>query len=334
MFKEDLSPPIIKRQKLPLKLVPIFVTKLALIDSLEENAYAFHEGLFRVVLEEDEIILSDFIKEYISEVGEEIFISYKDYEILKEETTKELTRLTRSLSIGDIGRNSLKQTNLLTFQMDSLYADPFNNTLLNNQFQGAQNLTNVLLNTDSLDKTLYQKFDKLDHHYILKQPMVSSIMLLAFLKEIKTFSDRENESLFLTSYFKDIGMSFLSREVWNSSNLDEFNQSALSNHAENSLKILEGRIPLNKKYLNIIRNHNHLNAKVNNNISDEEEIIYGAETVIVNAIDVLVAMINSRPYRSSYSPFKALEFLKILMADDYPQEYKAIVKFVLKFLQK
>lgn len=337
MFKDDDELSISQRQKLALKLIPIFIARLSLVDSLEDKAYAYHDDIFKVVLDEDEIIFSDFIREYASTVGPKIFISNRDHEILKKVTSEELTKMTRALSIGDISKNSLRQSNLLTFQMDSLYSDPFDNVLLNNQLQGVQNLSNLIQNTENLDKNLYKSFDKLDHHYILKQPMVSSIMLISFLKEIKIFSDRENENLFLASYFKDIGMSFVSRETWDSSNLNEFDNDSLSKHSENSFKILDGRIGLSKKYLNIIKNHNHLNHKINkqknSSAQSMNDTIYGIETVLVNAIDVFVAMINTRPYRTGYSPYKALEFLKILIADDYPQEYKALVKFTIKFLQ-
>lgn len=338
MFKDNDEISISQRQKLALKLTPIFIARLSLVDSLEDKAYAYHDDLFKLVLDEDEIIFSDFIREYASTIGPEIFISQRDLDILKKITSEELTKMTRALSIGDISKNSLRQSNLLTFQMDSLYSDPFDNTILNNQFQGVQNLSSLIQATEGLDRELYQSFNKLDHHYILKQPMVSSIMLISFLKEIKIFSERENENLFLSSYFKDIGMSFVSRETWDSSNLNEFDQDSLSNHSENSFKILDGRIGLSKKYLNIIKNHNHLNHKINKkknkSSKDMNDTIYGIETVLVNAIDVFVAMINTRPYRTGYTPYKALEFLKILIADDYPQEYKALVRFTIKFLQK
>lgn len=340
MFKNNDELSIAQRQRLALKLRPIFIARLSLVDSLENKAYAYHDNIFKLVLDEDEIILSDFIREYASTIGPEIFVSNKDYDILKDVTAEELTKMTRALSIGDVSKNSLRQSNLLTFQMDSLYFNPFDNTLLNSQFQGAQNLSSVIQSTSDLDKELYANFDKLDHHYVLKQPMVSSIMLISFLKEIKVFSERENENLFLTSYFKDIGMSFVSRDAWNSSKLNDFSVGSLSNHSDSSFKILDGRIGLSKKYLNIIKNHNHLNQKINakqaskGSDKDIDNTIYGIETVLVNAIDIFVAMINTRPYRSSYTPYKALEFLRILIADDYPQEYRALVKFSIKFLQK
>ena len=332
MFKDNSETGLVDRQKLGLYLKPIFIAQLSLVDSLEHNAYAFNNGVFELVLEEDEIILPEFIREYALNIGSEIFINTEDDKLLKESISKELTVMARSLSIGDPLRNSVKQANLLTFQMNSLYDDPLNNALLSSQFQGGQSLSSLLTNTTGLDKRLYHRLGQIDHHYVLKQPMISSIMLLAFLKEIKAFSPRENENLFLTSYFKDIGMSFIPKDTWDQGSLSSFDKENLSKHSESSYEILDGRVPLSKKYLNIIKNHNYLNSKANK--SESIDAIIGVETALVNAVDILVAMINERPYRSNYTVFKALDFLKILISDDYPQEYRALVKFVLKFLKQ
>lgn len=332
MFKEDIEISLLQRQKLPLYLKPLNIAKLTLIDSLEHNAYAYKDGIFNLVLEEDEIIDSEFIKNFALTIGNEIFINEKDYYQLQETLSEELMKMTRSLSIGDPLKNSYRQANLLTFQMDNLYADPFDSALLLNQFQGAKNLTGLLLNNAAIVKDLYHKIDLVDHHFVLKQPLVASILLVAFLKDIKAFSPRENENLFLTSYFKDIGMSFVSKQTWDEINLSEFEKESLCNHTINSVNILEGRIPLSKKYLNMIENHNLLNNKTDRDA--RELMAIGIETTLINAVDVFVAMINDRPYRSKYTVYKALEFLKILISDEYPQEYKALVRFLLKFMKK
>lgn len=280
-----------------------------------------------------------FIREYAQNYNKEIFLFEKDFQILKEKLREDLTKLTRSLSIGDISKNSSRHINLLTMQMGNLYKDPFNDELLNNQFQNSKNLSNFLLTNKSIHSDVYHNLKQQSYHYTLKQPLLSSIMVLSFLQTLGIFSDKENQEFFLSSYFKDIGMSFIPREKFELSHLTDFDKLLFSQHAENSMKILEGRVPLNQTQLNIIKNHHYLNHKIQalaagKKFTSDAEFITGLESAMISAIDILVAMTNDRPYRDPVSFFKALELLKKVLADDYPQEFKALVVFIKNFLSK
>ena len=164
-------------------------------------------------------------------------------------------------------------------------------------------------------------------------------MLLSFIQSLKLFNDKEIEGLFLTSYFKDIGMSFIPREKFELANLNEFDQDLFAKHADNSMLILEGRVPLNNSQLNLIKNHHFLNFKIQNlinsqKIPEDDTYLTGVESMLVSALDILIAMTSERPYRKPMSSFKALELLKRVISDDYPQEYRALVVFLKKFLSR
>ncbi|MCT4640718.1 MAG: hypothetical protein N4A33_00370 [Bacteriovoracaceae bacterium] len=336
MIKED-NLTSTQKHKLALDLKPVFIAQLSIIDSLTHDAYCFVDGHLGLVLEEDELITNDFIKDYASTIGKEIFLHKKDFQLLNESLSEQLTKMTRSLSIGDQVKNSIKQANLLSFQMNNLYNDPFDNEVLTNQFLSSKNLATLLSGSAEVSKSLFKNMKKQNHHYMIGQPMLSSILLLSFLKEAKLFTEQENQNLFLASYFKDIGMCFVGRDKWDESDLTKFDKNNISSHSENSMKILNGRIDLSKKYLNIIKHHDFLNkkafAKINKIQYESDPEITGIETTIVAVCDIFVAMTSKRPYRDEYSFFKALEFIKLLMADEYPQEYKVFVKFITKFFK-
>jgi len=63
----------------------------------------------------------------------------------------------------------------------------------------------------------------------------------------------------------------------------------------------------------------------------EPDIIFGLESTLVSVFDILVAMTTDRPYRKGLSLFQSLELIKKMMADDYPQEFKALVIFLKQF---
>jgi HD-GYP domain-containing protein (c-di-GMP phosphodiesterase class II) len=44
-------------------------------------------------------------------------------------------------------------------------------------------------------------------------------------------------------------------------------------------------------------------------------------------------MTNDRPYRRGQSLYQSLELIKKMMADDYPQEFKALVVFLKQFFK-
>jgi HD-GYP domain-containing protein (c-di-GMP phosphodiesterase class II) len=167
--------------------------------------------------------------------------------------------------------------------------------------------------------------------------MLSSLMLLSFLQSIRLFHDKEIENLFLASYLKDIGFSIIPEEKYDESNLDDVDQKLFADHAEFSFDILEGRVPLSKNYLTIIRNHHFLNARLLEMINksprsnSQTNMLLGIESVMIGVFDMIVAMTSDRPYRKGMTLFQSLELIKKLMADEYPQEFKALVVFIKQF---
>jgi HD-GYP domain-containing protein (c-di-GMP phosphodiesterase class II) len=115
-------------------------------------------------------------------------------------------------------------------------------------------------------------------------------------------------------------------------------QELFSQHADFSFDLLEGRIPLSKNYLTIIKHHHFLNNKMKELLKPEKkkqkgepEIIFGLESTLVAVFDILTAMTNNRPYRKGKSLYHSLELIKKMMADDYPQEFRALVVFLKQF---
>jgi HD-GYP domain-containing protein (c-di-GMP phosphodiesterase class II) len=310
-----------------------------MIDSLTHPAFAYNKAEFQVILKAEEGITNKFISEYAKAHSKNVFVHEEDYEQINFHLKEQLTKLTRSLSIGDVEKNATKQVNLLTMQMANLYKDPYNDELLTNQFQNSKNLGILLSNNKGIHKQIYQNLSKQSYHYTHKQPLLSSIMLLSFIQKLNVFSESEIQGLFLTSYFKDIGMSFIPREKLELGNLGDFDKDLFADHATNSMNLLDGRVPLSQAQLNIIKNHHFLNYKIQSLVSNEEftpseEYLSGIESSMVSAIDILVAMTTERPYRDPMSSFQALELLKKVLADDYPQEFKTLVFFLKNFFQK
>ncbi len=328
-----------KHNRLNLTLKPVFIGELLFIQTLTEPAYAYENGKFKKVIAPREGITSDFVREYAQSYSSDIFLHDEDYDSLRKLLNKELTKQTRSLSIGDATKNATRQVNLLSMQMSNLYKNPFDDELLTSQFQNTKNLSSLLLNNKGIQKNIYNVLSNSKYHYTHTQPLLSSIMLLSFMQETRLFSEKEMEGLFLTSYFKDIGMSFIPREKFEQSHLNDFDKKLFAEHAENSMKILEGRVPLSNTQLNLIKNHHFLNHKIQSLVNNKDfqypdEFLAGLESNLVSALDILVAMTHDRPYRDSVSIFQSLEVLKSVLSDEYPQEFKALVIFLKNFTSK
>lgn len=328
-----------QRHRLALELQPVFIGHALLLDSFAQPAYCFKDGLFQKAINADEIITSEFISQYAQNYSSEIFVSKEDAHLLKDKVKEEITKLSRSLSVGNIQKNAIKHANLLTMQMASLYEDPFNDNLLNNQFQSSKNLGSMLLNNQSVHKSLFENISQSQYHYTFKQPLLSSILLLSFSQSLGGFNEKEVQNLFLTSYFKDIGMSFIPREKFELAHLSDFDKKIFAEHAEYSMRILENRLPLSATQLNMIKNHHYLNYKIQSYLSDNktqenDEFLSGIESALLSSLDILVAMTHDRPYRKALTTFQALELLKTVLSDEYPQEFKALVVFLKNFYSK
>lgn len=325
---------IYKYELLPFELCSIFIGQLALVSILDHPIYIYKNENFIEVLSSKKLITSEFIRNLAQNIGSEVFIHRSDKSKIYHKLKEQIIKISRSLSFGNPLKNASKLTNLLSMQMNYLYQDPFNDEVLTSQFQSAKNLSNLLFQNRQIHKELYRNTSKQNHHYIINQPMLSSILLLSFAKQALTFNEKEVQQLFLTSYFKDIGMSFIPNDKFEKYQLTNSEQRLFSKHPINSFEILEGRVPLSRTYLKVIKYHHNLNQSIFqklNSIDENPVVISGLESMLVSAIDILVAMTNERPYRPAQSIYESLELIRDIMSDNYSQEFKSLVLYLKQF---
>lgn len=326
------------QHKLGLKLKPILVGELYLTKRLKHPAYVFQDGLFEPVLGVGGTASKELVHELIKNAHRTVYVYPEDVTDIKKSLENALIKVTRSLSVGDPLENGTKDLKLLSLNMGGLYDNPHNDELLKLQFQSSQNLSKFLLENKKFQPNFYENLQKENFHFTLAQPMLSSLLLLSFLQSTHLFHEREIENLFLTSYMKDLGIAMIPKDKYDSKTLTTRDQELFANHADFSFDLLEGRVPLSKNYLNIIKYHHFLNEKIKSIVSKEKpkpnenpEMLFGLESTLVAVFDILVAMTNERPYRKGMSVYHSLELIKLMMADDYPQEFRAIVNFVKQF---
>jgi hypothetical protein len=325
----------IDHHKLPLKLKPILVGELHLAKKLSKPAYIFRGGVFIPVINEGSTPSRDVINTLIRNSFLEVFVFEEDLAEIKKNLEAALIKITRSLSVGDPIENGTKDIKLLSLNLGGLYRNPHNDELLMLQFQSSQNLSKFLMENKKLQPQFYESLQNENFHFTLAQPMLSSLMLLSFLQAIHLFHDKEVENLFLASYLKDIGISMIPDSKYDLKTLTERDKEMFASHADYSCDLLDGRVPLSKNYLTIVRNHHFLNDKIKDlalkRKSAEPETIMGIESTLVAVFDIIVAMTSKRPFRNERSMYQTLEVVKKIMADDYPQEFRALVVFLKQF---
>lgn len=326
----------VDHHKLSLKLKPILVGELHLAKKLNKPAYIFRSGLFIPVINEGSTPSRDIINTLIRNQFLEVFVFEEDLGEIKKNLEAALIKITRSLSVGDPVENGTRDIKLLSLNLGGLYRNPHNDELLMLQFQSSQNLSKFLLDNKKLQPQFYESLQNENFHFTLAQPMLSSLMLLSFLQAIHLFHDKEVENLFLASYLKDIGISMIPDSKYDLKTLSERDKEMFANHADYSFDLLEGRVPLSKNYLTIVKNHHFLNHRIKElalkkKTSKDGETIMGIESTLVAVFDIIVAMTSKRPFRNERSMYQTLEVVKKLMADDYPQEFRALVVFLKQF---
>ncbi|MGK0368022.1 MAG: hypothetical protein ACI9QD_001162 [Thermoproteota archaeon] len=317
---------------------PISIKELVLIPMAFGDIYRFDGGLFQITIRKDTEIKKDLLKNLLERGYEVLFLESIDYNSVKDFIQDKLIKTTRSLSIGNPLANGNRQVSLLSLNLQSLYAEPLKDETLEIQFNGTKNLGIFLLENKVINPSLYQNLKKLNHHFVITQPLLSSLLTIGFLQYLKTFKDKELENLFLTSMLKDIGMSFIPNDKYDKRLLSTDEKQLFKDHTLSSKKILEDRVPLNKNCLDIIENHHFLNDQITLIragqkvcLDSNPEIITGLETLIISVMDIIVAMTEERPYVKKSNLFNALELCKKLMEDDYPHEFRALVVYLKKF---
>lgn len=326
-----------EQNRLSLKLKPILVGELYLAKKLKHPVFIFKNGAFYPVINESTVPTKDQINTLIKNSHREVYVFPEDIQDIKKNLESALIKVTRSLSVGDPIENGTKDLKLLSLNLGGLYENPHNDELLMLQFQSSQNLSKFLLENKKYQPYFFQNLIRENFHFTLSQPMLSSVLLLSFLQSIHLFHDKEVENLFLASYLKDIGISMIPGDKYDLKTLTTKDQELFANHADFSFDLLEGRVPLSKNYLTIIKHHHFLNDKMKELLVREKkkklepDIIFGIESTLVSVFDILVAMTTDRPYRKGMSLYQSLELIKKMMADDYPQEFKALVVFLKQF---
>lgn len=325
---------IIEQNSLTFKLTPISFREIFFITEAPCDIYAQLDGLLKIVLHKKAEISSPILKELLQKKLVNLFVIQEERIHLKIAQQANLTSVTRSLSIGDPLEKARLQTNLLTLNMGYLYEDPTDDNNLNLQVQSAKNLAIFLFNKPQIHEALYKEFIKQGHHYIFAQPFLSTLFLLGVMKNSRLYIDKDIELFFLTSYFKDIGMSAIPVEKYNNDQLTDEDKKLLASHPQLSVNIIKGRVPLPPNHLKIIENH-HIYSTLTNQMNlsskDDPNNIYGFETMMISVMDTVAAMITDRPFRKAESLYKSLDLIRLLIGEQYPQEFKLIVFYFKHF---
>ncbi len=329
----------LKKNTLPFQLYRVTLRDLLLLEIPEQSIFHFNKNEYVEVFPAGRALIREKLSALLQKKIETVYVGPSDYQFIRKNLEYKLIQSSRSLSVGEPLDKGIKKMNLLSLNLVNIYRNPLDDELLSLHFQSSVNLGKFFLeNRDELPH-FFKNLGEQNHHFTMAQPLLSSIVLLGLLQFLHQFSDRDIETLFLTSYFKDIGLSFIDSSKLDKKNLSFEDKIDFSRHAEHSHKILEGRIPLNSSQLHTIKHHHFLSEKIAS-LSRGEKIqgrfdqVFGVETTLVAAIDIVIAAISPRPYRAPVRLFEVLELLKKVMADDFPLEYKALVLFLRQFYSK
>ena len=327
---------ILEQNSLNFRLTPISFREIFFIAESPCDIYAQIDGLLKVVIYKKAEISNSLLKDLLQKKLANLFVLEEDRKLLRIAQQENLTNVTRSLSIGDPLEKARLQTNLLTLNLGYLYEDPTDDYVLNLQVQSAKNLATFLYNKPQIHEALFKEFMKQGHHYIFAQPFLSTLFLLGVMKNSRLYIDKDIELFFLTSYFKDIGMSAIPVEKYNEENLSDDDKKLLASHPQLSVNILKGRVPLPPNHLKIIENH-HIYSTLTNQFNlgskDDPTNLFGFETMMISVMDTVAAMTTDRPFRRAESLFRALDLIRLLIGEQYPQEFKLIVVYFKNFFK-
>ena len=235
---------------------------------------------------------------------------------------KEVTEVCKKFSHGSPTQNALRLLNLYLIHQKRVYSDPFNKEMLQDHHQITKLITEVITNYQKYTPEIFNKFSKIDHYYLDSQPIKSTLIFSHLLEESKVFEKKFNQSLFITSLFKDIGMSLIDKSILESKNISEVQKKEINHHSDYSYLLCKESLHLSTTQLNLIKHHHDIKS---------EKILFGPELIFLHFSDVLSAMISDRPYRSRSSLYKALELIKHSTPPSNKDEFKFLVNFSTKF---
>lgn len=323
---------LIEKDHLHFKLTPISIRELLFIQDAPCEILGIENGLFKPILHKNSFINKQIIKDLIEKGKIHLFVYHQDRPKIIEYIQNSLVQTTRTLSLGNALDKAKLLLNLMTLHLGFLYRNPTDDDLLKTQHQVVKNCAYFLLSKPEIHEALFHHFVAQKHHYVYAQPMISSLFLLGFLKFSHLYSDKEIEDLFVTSYFKDLGMSVIPIEKYDLDKLNQKDKDLMTAHPQYSVELLRGRIPLTPNHQAIIENH-HSFSLLKDDFSTEiigpkkDQVIAGFETMVITLMDIMGAMLSGRPYRKASNLFEALDLIKMLIGNQYQQEFRLIVSY-------
>jgi len=318
---------------------PLGLRELWYIEQTPCDIFFSREGILTRLAEKNNPLTNQNIREWGDSSISRVFIKMEDYPKIIERQKENLRNHTRSISIGEPVEIGRKQAILLTICLKYFYEDTNNDELLTLLYQSVKSYSTFLINNIGVHHQIYNDYSKLKFHYIYSQPLLSSLFLIGILKHARIYTEKEMETAFITSYFKDVGMSAISVEKYDLRVLSPTDKKMLHEHALNSVSILANRIPLNNSQIKIIEGH-HIFSTLTRELEnfelnvDDGLNVYGAETLFISITDIIAAMINDRPYRNATSLFQSLDLIKELLIVQFPQEFKLIVSYFKTYFTK
>lgn len=330
----------IEQNNLTLHLLPISIRDLFYFQfSPATIFYINKEKIFQEIYKKNSPINRESLNFIIKKTDGNIFIDSYEYEEIKILQQENLRKTIRSISMSKNSKNIKKLINLLSLNLKYLYQNPQSDTQLNLQYQSIISTFNLIIENEDVIPFIIQETYKQKHYYIITQPFISSLNLLSFLLKQNFYNKKEMENLFITSYFKDIGMSSIPFESYQGIIKTEREKKLFSNHPNISVKYLFGRLPLNLNSLNIIKYHHSYHSLIDKDLEEikqksNESIILGFETLLVSVMDIIAGMTSNRPFRETKSLFESLIVIKKIMIKDYPKEFTVLVNFFKRFFAR
>ncbi len=319
---------IIRQSELSFELRPIQVKDLIYIKKSPGDIYIYENRLYSKVIGKNQQITRDDLKSLLANKHFTLFIDYESYAKIHEVLRSRLIKVTRSLSVGDPQTKVPAQMNLLSRNMASIYQNPLDTESIKLQFQSINNFSTFLSYHPNEINKFYADFAGQNHHYTLAQPMLSTLMLMGFISKNKLFSDKETQKLFAASYFKDIGMSLIPSDKFDIETPNNKDKNEIADHAGHSVQVLENRVALTPEQIELIANHHKIIEE-----TDNTDIFYGFETMIVSITDIIAAMTSDRPYRKRHSLYQSLEYIREILGQSHAKEFKLLVIFLKNFFK-
>ena len=322
----------ILQQALAAQMIEVLPQELSILEALPCDVYIYASGLFKIAFPASSKINPTLVGRLPPQTY--CFVTQSDLNKFIEGLTNCLRKATRSLSMGDPLEKAPAALNIITHHLRYVYRYPTQDELLRQHFLCLKNIIGLLAENHTLIKQITEAYTAQKHYFILAQPVLSSLFLIGILKNIQLMSHHDVEELFLTSYFKDIGMSCLPPRKLEQEELTRQEKDLLAEHPRHSIEILNKRLALGPAQMRIIEFHHAysgITAEYSSVTPDHQ--LLGFETMMVSMMDIIAAMITPRPYRDALPIYDALHLVKYLIAEEFPSEFKLMVGYFHQFFK-